>query len=175
MEDREILDLYDLMLEQIRDLYDGEQQQLEFLARAEEMADSFELIDIIESHRNETKSQIDRLESVFKKLEEDPSGESCEGISGLINEAMKLARRCKNPEVRDAGLITAIQHINHYEMAGYGTAVSYAKILDRHDIGEPLLVTLREEKAADMDLSEIAEEHINVDAKWTNIVARAES
>lgn len=83
---------------------------------------------------------------------------------------MKLAQRCKNPEVCDAAIITSLQHINHYEIAGYGTAISYAKQLNRHDIGELLWETLREEKASDMGLSEIAESQINPDARWSFIV-----
>lgn len=174
MKSKEIYDLYDLLLEQLKDLYDGEQQQLKILPELDKLADSFELQEIIEYHRKETERQLKRLEDIFRKLEEDPEGESCDGIKGLIKETMKLAERCKNPEVRDAGLITSLQHINHYEMAGYGTAIAYAKHLGRHDIGERLLETLREEKASDMGLSEIAENHINPDARWSFIVQKAE-
>ncbi len=170
MKNREIVDLYDLLLEQLRDLYDGEKQQIEVLPKLDELADSFELEEIIEYHRKETLRQKERLEEIFQKLEEEPEGESCDGIKGLIKEMMKLAQRCKNPEVCDAGLITSMQHINHYEIAGYGTAISYAKQLDRHDIGELLWETLREEKASDMGLSEIAESQINPDARWSFIV-----
>ncbi|MGK7369830.1 MAG: ferritin-like domain-containing protein [Candidatus Halalkalibacterium sp. M3_1C_030] len=174
MENQEIFDLYDLFLEQLRDLYDGEQQQLDTLPRLDELANSFELEEIIEYHRKETIRQKDRLEKIFRMLKEEPEGESCDGIKGLITETIKLAERCKNPEVQDAAIITSLQHINHYEMAGYGTAIAYAKQLKRHDIGELLLETLREEKASDMGLSEIAENHINPDAKWSFIVEKAE-
>ncbi|MDX1586627.1 MAG: DUF892 family protein [Balneolaceae bacterium] len=174
MKEPEIFDLYDLLLEQLRDLYDGEQQQLDILPKLDELADSFELEEIIEYHRKETIRQKDRLDKVFRQLKEEPEGESCDGIKGLIRETLKLARRCKNPEVRDAAIITSLQHINHYEMAGYGTAIAYCKQLRRHDIAEILLETLREEKASDMGLSEIAENHINPDAKWSFIVEKAE-
>ena len=76
--------------------------------------------------------------------------------------------------MRDAALITAIQHINHYEMAGYGTAVAYAKALERHDVAEKLLESLREEKRADMGLSDLAENQVNIDAKWTSIIRKLE-
>lgn len=174
MKNGEIFDLYDLLLEQLRDLYDGELQQLEVLPKLDEIADSFELEEIIEYHRKETLGQKERLEEIFQKLEEEPKGESCDGIKGLIKEMIKLAERCMNPEVRDAGLVTSLQHINHYEIAGYGTAISYTKQLNRHDIGELLWTTLREEKASDMGLSEIAENHINPDAKWSFIIEKAE-
>lgn len=170
---KEIFDLYDLLLEQLRDLYDGEQQQLDVLPELDELADSFELEEIIEYHRKETLRQLERLEEIFRKLKEKPAGESCDGIKGLVMEALKLAKRCKNPEVCDAAIITSLQHINHYEIAGYGTAIAYAKQLGRHDIGELLLETLREEKASDMGLSDIAESHVNPDARWSLIVQKA--
>jgi len=172
MKNGEIVDLYDLLLEQLRDLYDGEKQQINVLSELDELADSFELEEIIEYHRKETLRQLERLEEVFHKLEEKPEGESCDGVKGLIEETLKLAKRCKNPEVLDASIITSLQHINHYEMAGYGTAIAYAKQLKRHDIGELLLETLREEKASDMGLSEIAETHVNPDARWAAIVEK---
>ncbi|WP_445664654.1 YciE/YciF ferroxidase family protein [Fodinibius sp. AD559] len=171
---QEILDLYDLMLEQLRDLYDGERQQLNYLLKADEQVTAFELDEIIQMHRRETKRQLERIEEVFKILNEKPTGETCDGIKGIIDEALKLTERCKNPEVRDAALVTAIQHINHYEIAGYGTAIAYAKAHEQHDIAELLLETLREEKRADMGLSDLAQDRINPDAKWTNIVEKSE-
>lgn len=171
----DIYDLYDLLLEQLRDLYDGELQQLKVLPGLNEMATSFELGEIIDSHERETKNQVMRLKKIFKLLDENPDGEYCEGIRGLIAEARKLADRCKNEEVCDAALITAIQHINHYEMAGYGTAVAYAKTLGRDEIAELLLETLREEKDADMGLSNLAENYINADAKWTSLIGKVTS
>jgi len=174
MNEPEIFDLYDLMMEQLRDLYDGEKQQLEVFPEFNDMASTFELREIVEHHEKETKRQAVRLESIFTMLDEEPKGESCDGIRGLISEAKKLTRRCKNPEVIDAALITSIQHINHYEMAGYGTAIAYAKALDRHDVAEALLDSLREEKRADWGLSDLAEGQINIDAKWTSLVNKIE-
>ncbi|SMO63420.1 ferritin-like domain-containing protein [Fodinibius sediminis] len=174
MKNNDIVNLYDLLLEQLRDLYDGEQQQLAALKKFDELADSFELIEIIEYHRKETKEQVGRLEEIFDLLEEKPEGEHCDGIKGLIREALKLAERCQNPEVCDAGLITSLQHINHYEIAGYGTAIAYAKQLKKHDVGEVLLNTLREEKASDLGLNEIAENRVNPDAKWAYIIEKSD-
>ncbi len=171
----QIFDLYDLMLEQLRDLYDGEQQQIEILPEFDKKAYSFELREIIEWHQKETERQIARMDNIFDILQELPEGEKCDGIKGLITEALKLYDRCKNPQVCDAALITAIQHINHYEIAGYGTAIAYAKTLERHDIAELLLNSLREEKQADYGLSDLAEGQINPDATWSSLVEKIDS
>ncbi|MEL7833833.1 ferritin-like domain-containing protein [Fodinibius sp. Rm-B-1B1-1] len=172
---KDIFDLYDLMVEQLRDLYDGELQQITFLESQSNVAVSFELIEFLSFHLKETKRQARRILEIFEILNEDAEGESCDGIKGLIKESKKLADRCINKEVRDAAVITAIQHINHYEMAGYGTAIAYAKTLHRHDIAELLLDTLREEKRADMGLSDLAENQINPDAKWSAIIKKIQT
>lgn len=170
-----IYDLYDLMLEQLRDLYDGERQQLEVFPKFDKKAYSFELKEIVEWHQKETDRQLSRLKKIFKTLDEKPEGEECDGIKGLIKESLKLHDRCQNPQVCDAALITCIQHINHYEIAGYGTAIAYAKALEQHEVAELLLKTLREEKQADYGLSDLAEGQINPDAKWNAIINRLES
>ena len=173
-ENKDIFDLYDLLLEQLRDLYDGEQQQITFLNDLTDATNSFELNEFLQYHLRETKRQMQRIETVLDDLKESPSGESCDGIKGLIKEAQKLAERCLNNEARDAAIVTAVQHINHYEIAGYGTAIAYAKALERHEIAEVLLETLREEKRADMGLSDLAENQINPDAKWSAIVEKVD-
>ena len=172
--EKDIFDLYDLMIEQLRDLYDGENQQITYLETQLDRANSFELNEFLAFNLKETQRQIRRIQSVFEMLDEEAEGEKCDGIKGLITEARKLSDRCLNEEVRDAALITAIQHINHYEMAGYGTAVAYAKALERHDVAEKLLESLREEKRADMGLSDLAENQVNIDAKWTSIIRKLE-
>lgn len=174
MEEKDILDLYDLMIEQLRDLYEGEHQQISFLKEMYDLADSFMLEEIIDYHARETRIQVERLNNIFKILSEEAKGEHSEGLSGIVYDAQQLVKRCGNEEVRDAAIITAIQHINHYEMAGYGTAIAFARTLERHDIGSLLLETLREEKRADMGLSDLAEGQINVDAKWSSLVEKVE-
>lgn len=169
----EILDLYDLFIEQLRDLFDGEHQELKALKKFDALAASFELVEIIEYHRKETLRQIQRLTEIFELLNEPSQSEKCNVVKELITKALKLAKRCQNDEVRDAGLITSLQHINHYEIAGYGTAIAYAKELDQHEVGQLLLETLREEKASDMGLSEIAENTVNPHARWSDIIAKA--
>ncbi|WP_020403303.1 ferritin-like domain-containing protein [Gracilimonas tropica] len=174
MKEKDIIDLYDLMMEQLRDLYDGVLQKHHFLKQADKMTGSEDLDELILTHRKQAKLQKERLEHIFQSLDEDPAGESCKGIKALIKSSLELARRCKIPEVRDASLITSIQHINHYELAGYGTSVAYAKVLERHDIAEVLLRNLQENKDTDSWLSDLAEKDINKNATWDALVVAVE-
>lgn len=158
---QKIVDLKDLMIEQLRDLYDSEDQQLAMLETLAQKASTIDLEEIIQHHLRETRHQQQRLVSVFEQLQLEPGGETCEGMQGIIKETRQLIKRATDDEVTDAAIITAIQHINHYEIAGYGTAISYAKALKMDEVAETLLETLREEKRADNDLSELAESQIN--------------
>lgn len=172
MKDNDIIDLYDLMLEQLRDLYDGIHHKLTFLDMADVEADALELDELILSYRKQTLAQRDRLRRIFLMLDESSKGEVCVGLKALSNASFKLAKRCKVPEVRDASLITSLQHIHHYEMAGYGTAIAFCKVLKRHDIAEILLNNLLEDKDADLSLSELAEDEINIRATWDTLVTQ---
>jgi ferritin-like metal-binding protein YciE len=174
MKKNEIIDLYDLMMEQLRDLYDGVDRKMIFLEEAVDISDSDELDELILVQLRQSKHQKERLQHVFKILNESPKGEYCTGIKALIKSSMGLAKRCEIPEVRDASLITSIQHINHYEVAGYGTSIAYAKVLEQHDVAEPLLNNLRETKDADIWLSELAEKDINRSATWNALVVAVE-
>ena len=171
MKENDIIDLYDLLLEQMRDLFDGLNQKLSFLEQIDPLADSSDLDELILAQIKQAKYHKERLIHAFYLLDEDPTGETCKGIRALINSSLTLADRCRVPEVKDASLITSIQHINHYEFAGYGTSIAYTKILDRHDLAEILLDILRESKEADDGLSNLAETAINKNATWNSIVA----
>lgn len=175
MNEQDIIDLYDLMLEQVRDLYDGITHKKAFLHLADKMADAPELDEMILAYLKQTDIQKERLEHLFTLLDESPKGEVSLGLKTLTKAFTKLARRCKIPEVRDASLITSIQHIQHYEMAGYGTAIAYAKVLNRHDVAELLLNNLSEDKDADISLSDLAEDKINVMATWDTLVSNLEA
>ncbi|MDZ7806441.1 MAG: DUF892 family protein [Gracilimonas sp.] len=175
MKNNDIIDLYDLMMEQLRDLHDGVNRKMKFLEEAVDISDSDELDELIIVQIKQSKLQKERLLKVFKILDESPEGENCIGIKSLIEASMGLANRCKNEEVRDASLITSIQHINHYEVAGYGTSIAYAKVLEQHDVAEPLLNNLRETKDADVWLSELAEKDINRSATWNALVVAAQT
>lgn len=175
MKERDIIDLYDLLMEQLRDLYDGVKQKEKFLKRAVKISKSDDLDELILAQKKQAKSQKQRLDHVFNLLNEDASGEHCKVMKALIKNSIELAERCKIPEVKDASLITSIQHMNHYELAGYGTSIAYAKVLKRHDIAEILLHSLREDKDADTWLSDLAETEINQSATWDALVAAVES
>lgn len=171
MKEKDIIDLYDLMLEQLRDLYDGIQHKLAFLEMADSLAEAPDLDELILAYRKQTLAQKDRLRRIFMLLDESAKGEECVGLKALTKASSHLAKRCKIPEVRDASLITSLQHIHHYEMAGYGTAIAFCKVLDRHDVAEILLNNLLEDKDADLSLSELAEDEINIKATWDTLVA----
>lgn len=157
--------LKDLMLEQARELYSSEQMQLKELPRLQQRVSSKELKDAITHHVNTTREQLDRLKAVFTKLNESPLGEESECMDSLFEATWELVDRSSDPEVRDAGLITSIQHINHYEIAGYGTTTSFAKTLGLEEIAGLLHKTLEEEKLMDQQLTRIAEKAVNPKAK----------
>lgn len=153
---KKIDDLHALFVEQLRDLYDGEYQQLEILPLMRDQSSTPELDEIIDHHTHETQLQVNRLDRIFDRITLSPKGEHCEAMNGLIKEAEDIMTRCSDPAVKDAGIITAVQHINHYEIAGYGTAIAYAKAMKKDKLAEILIETLREEKQADEDLSKVA-------------------
>jgi len=174
MKEKDIIDLYDLMMEQLRDLYDGVKQKQGFLKKTDKLASSEDLDELILAQLKQARMQQERLEHVFEILKESPGGEYCKGMKSLIQNSLELAKRCRISEVKDASLITSIQHLNHYELAGYGTSIAYAKVLKRHDIAEVLVKNLRENKDADNWLSSLAEEDINKSATWDALVAAVE-
>ena len=157
-------DLKDLYIEQLRDLYNAENQLVEALSKQVEASSHGELQKAFEAHLDETREHISRLEKVFDNLGEDPSGEKCEAMEGLIEEAEELLEKDADTDVLDAGLIAAAQRIEHYEIAGYGTVRTYAQRLDRQDDADILNRTLQEEEATDKKLTEIAENVVNPEA-----------
>ena len=169
-----IRNLHDLFIEQLQDLYDGNLRQLKFLEEFADKPDSTDLQANILEYQRETSRQHKRLDKIFVMLNEDSFNGPCNGIEAMILETNKLINRCHNKAIADAALITAIQHINHYEIAGYGTAVAYAKVLELHDAAEILLDSLRECKLADSELSKIAIDEINRDAKQPEAIFKVE-
>ena len=156
--------LQNLFLEQLRDLYDGEQQITKALPKMIEKAKHNELKNALQEHLDVTRGQIRRLDQIFKMLGEEASGETCKGMKGVIAEGEGLISDAKAPDVLDAGIIASAQRVEHYEMAGYGTVRTYAKLLGRNEIANLLQQTLEEEKEADQTLSKIAES-VNIEAK----------
>lgn len=165
-----IIALNDLLIEQIRDLYNGELQQLAILPEWRNKVYTTELEDIIDFHIRETKVQVDRLKYIFNQLGTKPLGQRCKVMKTLIKSSVELIDRSADPEVRDAVIVVSLQKMNHYEIAGYGTAIAYARALHFDETAAALLETLREEKTSDLDLSRLAEEKINIKAKRTALV-----
>jgi ferritin-like metal-binding protein YciE len=160
--------LRDLLIEELRDLYNAEEQLVSALPKMAEAASSTELRSAFEHHLEETRGHVSRLENIFKNIDEESSGETCEAMKGLIKEGETLVKAEGEPDVRDAGLIGAAQRVEHYEMAGYGTARSLAKRLGENQMAEILQQTLDEEGEANKKLTSIAESGVNIAASSTS-------
>lgn len=153
--------LRDLYVDELRDLYNAEKQLLTALPKMAKAASAEELVASIEGHIQETKGHIDRLEAVFRGLKLGPGGKKCEAMKGLITEADEVLKSGADPDVLDAALIAQAQRVEHYEIAGYGTVRTYARLLGREGDVTLLQDTLDEEGRADKKLTRIAEKLIN--------------
>jgi ferritin-like metal-binding protein YciE len=160
----EMESLKDLMLDELKDLYSAENQILKALPKMIKKATSPDLKRGFEKHLKETEGHVERLDKIFQELEESPRGKKCKGMEGIIEDGKELMEEDAEPEVMDAGLIGAAQHVEHYEMAGYGCVRTYAELLGLGNAGKLLQKTLDEEKATDEKLTELAR-NINVEAK----------
>jgi len=150
--------LQELYVEQLRDLYDAEQQIIKALPKLIEAAQSEELSDALNEHLEVTRKQAERVAKICQELDEDVKGEKCKGMEGVIKEGSELVEEIEDEDVRDAAIIAAAQRVEHYEMAGYGTARTFATLLGYDDAAQMLEETLDEEKEADQKLSELAEQ-----------------
>lgn len=153
-----------LYLERLRDLYSAEQQITKALPKLRKKVTHEELAAAFDEHLAITREQVTRLEQIFKDLDEKPTGKHCKGMEGLIAEADELLQEDAEPDVLDAGLIASAQHVEHYEIAGYGTARTYAEMLGLEEHAQLLQQTLNEEEEADRLLTEIAQASVNLDA-----------
>jgi ferritin-like metal-binding protein YciE len=153
--------LQDLFMKELRDVYDAERQLTKALPKMAKAAASDELRAAFETHRQETLGHVDRLERAFEELDSKARGEHCPGMAGIIEEGSELMQEDSDDDVLDAGLIAAAQRAEHYEIAAYGTLVSWAQTLGYGAVGNLLQQNLAEEKAADEKLTEIAEGMIN--------------
>jgi ferritin-like metal-binding protein YciE len=156
--------LHDLYVDELKDLYNAENQLLKALPKMAKAAAAPELRTAFEDHLEETRGQVERLERIFKKLDASPKGKKCKGMEGLIEEGKEVMGQDAEPAVLDAALIAAAQRVEHYEMAGYGCVRNYARLLGYDDAAELLQETLDEEGAADKKLTELAETVVNVGA-----------
>src|SRR3982750_2323545 len=161
----ELENLYDLYLHELRDLYSAEQQLIKALPKMSKAASNRQLSAGFNQHLQQTKEHASRLEQIFERLEESSRGPKCEGMEGLIAEGNNMAKEDAEDEVRDAGLIAAAQRVEHYEIAGYGCARTYAEMLGDEKSADLLQRTLDEEAATDKKLTELAKTLINIRAQ----------
>ena len=153
--------LYDAFIEELRDTYDAEKQLTKALPKLAKAATNAELRAAFETHLQETRGQITRLEQLFESLNEKVRGKHCDGIAGIIEEGKSIMEEDFDETTMDACLIAAGQRAEHYEMAAYGTLVAWALAMGHTEAAKLLQRTLDEEKAADKKLSGLAEGGIN--------------
>lgn len=154
----------DLFLEQIEDLYDAEKRLVKALPKMAEAATSQQLRNAFETHLEETKGHVTRLEQIFGELGKDAKGKTCDAMKGMIDEGEDAISDIHNITLRDAGLIAAANRVEHYEIAAYGSAKAFAQTLGREGAVSLLEQTLQEEKEADQKLTTIAETMVNDEA-----------
>jgi ferritin-like metal-binding protein YciE len=156
--------LNDLYLCELKDLYSAEDQIVKALPKVIEKTTSPELRQALQSHLEETRGHVTRLEQIFDMHGEEAKKQKCKGMQGVLSEGDELLGYDAPPEVRDAAIISACQRVEHYEMAGYGTVRTYAEQLGHQRAAALLQQTLDEEKAADDKLTDIAASRVNIEA-----------
>jgi ferritin-like metal-binding protein YciE len=154
----------DLFLEQVEDLYDAEKRLVKALPKMAEATTSLTLRQAFESHLMETEGHVSRLENIFRTLGQDPKAHTCDAMKGLISEGEDVVSDINQSALRDAGLIAAANRVEHYEIAAYGSARTFADILGLSEAAALLEQTLQEEKKADQKLTQLAENMINDEA-----------
>jgi len=157
--------LKDLYFDELGDLYDAETQMIRTLPRLVDAARAPELRDALKRHCDESRLHLERLELIFTHWGERRRSKPCAGLAGIVQEADERLHDVTTDDARDAAIIGVAQRIEHYEMAAYGCARTYARRLNRLDEARLLQETLDEEGRTDRRLSEIAESHINDDAR----------
>jgi ferritin-like metal-binding protein YciE len=153
--------LQELLVDEIKDLYHAEKQLTKALPKMAKAATHEDLREAFETHLEETREHVTRLEEVFAALDEKVKAKPCPGMAGIIEEGSELMQEDAEPSVMDAGLIAAAQRSEHYEIGAYGTCVAWARLLGLDEVVGLLEQTLEEEKAADQKLSALAEQEIN--------------
>ena len=148
--------LKELYVDELRDLYSAENQLVKALPKMAKAADSDELRQGFEEHLEQTKGQVQRLETIFMSLNESPKGKKCMGMEGLVKEGGEVMKEGFEGALMDAALIGSAQRVEHYEIAAYGTACEFAQILGESEHASLLNETLQEEKETDEKLTELA-------------------
>ncbi len=156
--------LMKLFEDELKDIYWAEKALVKALPKMIKNATSEELIEAIQSHLKETEIQVERIEQVFESIDKKSVAKKCEAMAGLIKEAEGIMEDCEKGAMRDAGIISAAQKVEHYEIASYGTLAQFAETLGLTEAVELLEATLEEEKGADEKLTEVAVYSINIEA-----------
>jgi ferritin-like metal-binding protein YciE len=157
--------LQDLYVEGLKDLYSAENQILKALPKMIKASKHQELKQAFQMHAEQTREQVKRLERICDDLGVSPRGKKCVGMEGLLEEGKELIQEKPDEDVLDAGLIAAAQHVEHYEMAGYGTLRTYAQQMGLTEHARLLQTTLDEEGETDKKLTRLAERRINIEAE----------
>jgi ferritin-like metal-binding protein YciE len=153
--------LQKLYVMELKDLHSAERQLLTAIPKMVEAAHDKDLKAAFSSHLDETRTHVKRLESIFKNLDYEPGGHKCAAMEGLIKEGEDLLNGNVDPQVLDAALVAAAQRIEHYEIAGYGTARAYAEKLGEKEAADLLQETLNEEGHANQTMTRLAERSLN--------------
>ena len=157
-------DLRDLYVDQLKDLYNAENQLIKALPKMAKAASNEELKSAFQTHLEETRVHAERIEQIMKNMGVNPKGKKCKAMEGLVEESKEALDEFEDEEVLDAALIAAAQRVEHYEIAGYGCVRSYAQLLGDEEAAQILQQTLDEEGKTDKLLTGLAESTINLEA-----------
>jgi ferritin-like metal-binding protein YciE len=164
-----------LYIEELRDLYNAENQLLKALPKMAKGASSPELKDAFEKHLEQTKGHVERLEELFEQRDESPKGKTCKAMKGLIEEGSEILKEEGEDSVIDAGMIVAAQKVEHYEIASYGSVRTFANLLGKDEEAKLLQATLDEESETNEILNQLAEGIVNEEALSETELAEAGS
>jgi ferritin-like metal-binding protein YciE len=160
----ELQTLKDLYFHELKDLFSAEQQLVKALPKMAKAASNKELAAGFQEHLEQTKGHAQRVEQILSSHQQTTRGPKCKGMEGIVAEGAEMIEEEADVEVKDAGLIAAAQRVEHYEMAGYGTARTYAELLGDKEGAKLLGLTLEEERQTDQKLSKLAKSAVNVAA-----------
>jgi|SRR5271166_275593 len=160
----ELQTLKDLYIQELKDLYSAENQIIKALPKMAKAAANEELVSGFQEHLEQTKEHTKRLEQILSSHSQTTRGPKCKGMEGVVAEGAEIMEKEADIEVKDAGLIAAAQRVEHYEMAGYGTARAYAELLGDDEGAKLLHMTFEEEKQTDQKLTKLAKSTINIAA-----------
>jgi ferritin-like metal-binding protein YciE len=160
--------LQELLIEEMRDIYNAENQLLKAMPKMAKKASSPQLKKAFETHMKETEGQVERLQKIFDKLGKKATGKKCAAMEGLIEEGKEMMGEDMEDDTMDAALISIAQKIEHYEIASYGTVRTWAEQLGDDQTAKLLQQTLDEEGKTDKLLTQLAESSINIEAAQQN-------